>query len=77
MVNATGCGNQPCFLFVGGPRGIVTHGSCRCLDGIATKQRLAIERTITVLRRSLALQAKEHERAIENIIMEMGEMNDG
>ena len=78
MSTETGCGNNPCTLRIGGESGgIRTQGSCRCLDGISLKQRIAIIQTIHVLRRALAIQAKQHELAIENIIMEMGEMNDG
>ena len=45
-----GCGDSNCILQVGEIKGLRTHGGCNCLDGIPTKQRLSIERTIYTLR---------------------------
>lgn len=50
---AQGCSNNPCFLQVDLAHGLVTQGSCRCLDGIPAAQRLKIQGALLTMRARL------------------------
>lgn len=70
--DAPGCGNVPCFLRIGPPRGMHTNGRCRCFDGVPTATRLKIQRALVARNRLIDELRRRYDADLEAKMRKLG-----